>query len=578
MENNWKGLCRRMVQLEHNWLGSGRSFLTFFPRAGTKPDDIKVDEMRGLIVNMTDTEGDDSGLVVSDKNNNVLWSQAWPFMKSPRIEYESGYLIFTNNNEKRTNQAQQFPVSSSVADEGFKKILRCQQRDVPHGHFVPHAAIPQSSRNASFRLHYPTLMIGPTENTVEFYNVPSRALIGTVILDSTVSADEPRPLLDLGNIFSTDFSSHHIVVCGINRGVRVFDRNSGHCVADIPSDRWQYATKVIKLAEYIGEAEVEDVSKFDYDPSREEEHHPQCPYDAIAATQRYNSDGESENGTSSGLEDGYGEASMEMLELAMVEDDSDDDWVTEEEEIDVPVAVIQEIERIFNNIQDPSDEYISGLLKATYGHSLEDVYSSASELRKGYEDQDALNSQRGKMVIPVSTLMEAATSEPSKPRLSLGNGVRLSECGNHIVSLTEYPDYPRPMHSAQLVVIKNFWRALPCDTDTLSREAIQIDFGASDGSFAFDGKKRVLVTNKKGVWIIDVGDFLSSGGTVKVNRVVPFGKDDSCMAVAITEIGIYLDWDPMCIKGWKTWTRDGEVPEGVDFMKVICGVDFAAWG
>ncbi|KAK1223073.1 hypothetical protein PQX77_014072 [Marasmius sp. AFHP31] len=149
--------------------------------------------------------------------------------------------------------------------------------------------------------------------------------------------------------------SHHIVVGGIKKGIWVFDRDSGHCVADIPSDRRQSATKAIKLAEYIGEAEVEDVSKFDYDPSREEGRHPQYSYDAMAAA-RHDSDGDSGNGSLSGLEDGCSEASMEMLELVTVEDDPDDDWITEDRDTDVLVTLIQEILRIFNNIQDPSDE------------------------------------------------------------------------------------------------------------------------------------------------------------------------------------------------------------------------------
>ncbi|KAL0570326.1 hypothetical protein V5O48_011641 [Marasmius crinis-equi] len=101
MKRTWKGLCQRMFQLDKNWDGEGQVYLTCFPKAGEKPAGIKVDEQRGFIINVTDLEGDDSGLIVVDKNDKVLWNQPWPFMKCARMEYENGYLIFSENDKQK---------------------------------------------------------------------------------------------------------------------------------------------------------------------------------------------------------------------------------------------------------------------------------------------------------------------------------------------------------------------------------------------------------------------------------------------------------------------------------------------
>ncbi|KAL0059933.1 hypothetical protein AAF712_013280 [Marasmius tenuissimus] len=571
MDKSWKGLCHRMFRLGNNWKGSGRSYLTAFPNAGEKPCDIKVDEKRGFVINIADIEGDDSGLVVVDKNDNVLWTQKWPFGKCSRIEYENGYLIFTNNDERKPGYKEiwrlaSIPDPSPLSDQKLvgsfpypqpsqvkvsAKSFARNKKTYPQGHFVPHAALPQNAKNACFRFHYPTLLILTGKNTVAFYDVPSRELLSTVTLDSTLRfGDSPQALPGLGRIWSIDFSSTHIFLCGMERGTRVFDRSAGTCVLDTPADRWHYATRVIRLADTSRNEETsEDLSKFDYDPT--------CPkhqrYDDDLFDVVHSNDDEDVDGFGSGDSSEFG--SEDEGEA----DDSGDRGGSQV--VDVFDAV-------------PACHITWGL--AGSEHAMDEEYSQVQQSDSTDSDEDSAEDDEEGMIETVPMVEEALASPSLRPRLCIGSDMRVSECGNHFVSLTNYPKYPRPSRSSQLVVVRDFKGLLPCDTDTLSKHAVQIDLDAGDcfSEFAFDRKQRVVATNNKGLWIVDIGDFLSFGGAVTVRRAIPFGGDST--AIAMTESGIYIECDPMDIRDWEKWTKDREDP-CVEWMRAICGIDFAAW-
>ncbi|KAK1223074.1 hypothetical protein PQX77_014073 [Marasmius sp. AFHP31] len=551
MNKSWKGLS--------------------FPNAGEKPCDIKVDEKRGLIINITDIEGDDSGLVVVDKKDNVLWTQKWPFGKCSRIECEHGYLIFTNDDEHKPGYKEiwrlaSIPDPSPLSDQKLvgnfpypqpsqvkasAESYARNKKTYPHGHFVPHAALPQNTRNACHRFHYPTFLILTSNNTAAFYDVPTRELLSTVTLHSTLGLeDSPQALPGLGRIWSIDFSSTHIFLCGMKRGARIFDRSNGACVLDIPAGRWHYATRVIQLAGVNQTEETsDDLSKFDYDPT--------CPehqrYDTDLSDVVQSNDDVDVDGSESG-----GSSDFESEEGVGV-DDSDDRGGSQ-------------VEDVFDG--SPVYHITRGL--AASERAMVEEYSQAQHSDVTDSDEDTMDDDEEVMIETVPTVEEVLASPSLKPRLSIGRDVRVSECGNHFVSLTDYPNYPRPDRSSQLVVVRDFKGLLPCDTETLSRNAVQIDLDTGSGfdEFAFDGKQRVVTTNDKGLWIVDVGEFLSSGGTVKIRRATPFGGDST--AIALTESGIYVGCDPLDISDWKKWTKDREDPD-VEWMRAVCGIDFAAW-
>ncbi|KAL0570324.1 hypothetical protein V5O48_011639 [Marasmius crinis-equi] len=600
MERTEKGLCQRMSQLDKNWKGEGRAYLTCFPNAGDKPAGIKVDEQRGFIINMTDIEGDDSGLVVVDKNDNVLWSQPWPFLKCGRMEYENGYLIFSENDKQKPgykeiwrlasipdpappedpSQAHGYPYPTLRQMKLSDKCYNAYKETYPHGHFVPHASLPQYIRNAAFCFHYPTLMLLNSETSVAFYDVPTRELLSTVLLSShkeRSDTDEPLSLPESGRVWSADFSSTHIFLCASKKGSRVYDRETGQCVLDIPADRWAYASKMIRMVDQAGQTpdpEEEDLLKFDFDPASAKPPLP-CPYHMVFHGHEEGRSGDPD-------------------------DEDEDEEICEVDDVGGMVEEVEfgshpQIPMILMPI--PFDfGYIGDLLKNNTDtqprvppkvHSdpkLDSIFAAAKET---LDVNDVIWKDPGerphdeapeKLVVPVVIREDSVMSKPSVPRLVLGS-IRVSKCGNHFVGLAQYPEWPRPKRSAHLVVVRDFRKILACDTGLPFKHAVQIDLNSNYAEFAFDRKRRVVVaTSGRGTqaaFIVDLGDFLSSSGDIKIRRAVSFDCDDS-YEVEITEYGVYLGWEAMRINGWKKWTKPGKKPD-FTWGKHICGLDFAVW-
>ncbi|KAL0570736.1 hypothetical protein V5O48_011227 [Marasmius crinis-equi] len=514
MERTWKALCQRMFQLDKNWRGDGRAYLTCFPKAGCKPAGIKVDEKRGFIINITDLEGDDSGLIVVDKNDNVLWSQPWPFLKCGRMEYENGYLIFSENDDQEPGYKEIWRLasipdpappknSSQALGSPYPTLQQKTLSDVcynankgtyPHGHFVPHASLPQYTSDAVFQFRYPTLMSMTSETSVAFYDVPTRELVHTVTLSSTIELhgiDESLSIPDLGRIWSAEFNSTHIFLCAVRKGFRTYDRETGKCVLDVPADRWIYASRLIRMVDPAEQAEEEDHS--------------------IGPEPR----------------------NLNQIRKAKLE------------------SIIGASRKVLD------------VNKIIWKDPGERPHDEAPE----------------RLLIPVVTYEDSATSEPSVPHLAL-DSVRVSKCGNHLVCLSRHVERPRPgAGSVYLVIVRDLQKILPSDTGVLAKQAVQIDLGADRAVFGFDGERRVFVVTSEpkrdAAFIVDLGDFLSSSGNVKIGRAVSFDCDDA-FELEITNYGVYVGWDAAHINGWKKWTKPGKKPD-FDWGTHICGLDFAVW-
>ncbi|KAL0065719.1 hypothetical protein AAF712_007202 [Marasmius tenuissimus] len=132
--------------------------------------------------------------------------------------------------------------------------------------------------------------------------------------------------------------------------------------------------------------------------------------------------------------------------------------------------------------------------------------------------------------------------------------VRASSCGNHFAAL---------LKSARIVVVRDFQRVvLPTESDEDSRRAyaeaqqaqsLQIDIGYYYGEpycMAFE-KGRVVVAVSKGVFIIDVNEFLNpqdpltSLPRIVATRVPEFNSEErlrQVFSLAVSDTGIYVNW------------------------------------
>ncbi|KAL0564712.1 hypothetical protein V5O48_017328 [Marasmius crinis-equi] len=221
--------------------------------AGDNPTDFKVDEQRGLVINVTGLEGDNSRLTVVDKADRVLWTQPWPFMKSAKMEYDNGYLIFTENHEQEPGHKEVWRLATILdttpspkpdpqkdqfhhpTPSQMKLSAECyiaNKATYPHGHFVPHASFRQYRINSLSRFHYPILTLLTSEATATFYHVPMRALLDEVTLSSVINLpnnDGPVTLLDLGRLYDIEFSSDSYLCLWVEEGLpslRQGDRES----------------------------------------------------------------------------------------------------------------------------------------------------------------------------------------------------------------------------------------------------------------------------------------------------------------------------------------------------------------
>ncbi|KAL0570327.1 hypothetical protein V5O48_011642 [Marasmius crinis-equi] len=341
------------------------------------------------------------------------------------------------------------------------KCYNTNKETYPHGHFVPHSSLPQYTKNSVFCFHYPILMLLTSATSVAFYDVPTRELLSTVSLSSNKElsdTDEPLSLPDFGRVWSADFSPTHIFLCALKKGSRIFDRETGKCVLDIPADRWFYASKVIRMADQAGQAsntEEEDLSKFDFDPVNATPP-PPCPY-------HMDSDND-EEGQSEGSDD-----ADDDQETSMEDDDGDTDWEDDDDNTDG---------------EDEEEEFDPHL----------------------------------QMLLTSIPFGSGDVEDPSKENTDTQSG-------------TLPKSYRNPKIESILAA-------------------------ATFADSIFPQKSR---RGAQAAFIVDLGDFRSSSGDVKIKRAVSFDSDDP-YEVEITDYGVYLGWDRMFINGWKKWRSPEQNP------------------
>ncbi|ESK83113.1 hypothetical protein Moror_6045, partial [Moniliophthora roreri MCA 2997] len=123
----------------------------------------------------------------------------------------------------------------------------------PRGHFVPHALLQFPRPTRAFRFVYPTLLVGGWDEAY-CLDVPTRTLAQTISgtqeptvpINSSEDDDENIVLEPLGEINYVEVSAKHVFICGSNT-LRIFDRQSGACVLDMPSTRRHYGRRVVKV-------------------------------------------------------------------------------------------------------------------------------------------------------------------------------------------------------------------------------------------------------------------------------------------------------------------------------------------
>ncbi|KAK7030833.1 hypothetical protein VNI00_013941 [Paramarasmius palmivorus] len=281
MGENWKTFCQRRAQLEKAWNGLAPSRLVKYTATGRSVHRIKVDEINGFIItSYTDRASRATGLIVSDMSkDDVLWSLPTTYVKEyAHIEYQNGYLIFDRIGGKKevwrlatihdpsppdpTEQTIQLPPPYPQQDQLTASLTAAAAytHTYPRGHFVPHALLQFPRPTRAFRFVYPTLLVGGWDEAY-CWDVPTRKLAQTIsrtqepTVPSSPSAEEgDTVVLDpLGELNYVEVSEKHVFICGSNT-LRVFDRQSGKCVLDMPSARRHYGSKVVKVT---GEAETQ---------------------------------------------------------------------------------------------------------------------------------------------------------------------------------------------------------------------------------------------------------------------------------------------------------------------------------
>uniref|UniRef100_A0A0W0G1D5 F-box domain-containing protein n=1 Tax=Moniliophthora roreri TaxID=221103 RepID=A0A0W0G1D5_MONRR len=144
---------------------------------------------------------------------NGLSSSRIPHKEYAHIEYQNGYLIFD-----RLGGRKEFPRPTRA-----------------------------------FRFVYPTLLVGGWDEAY-CLDVPTRTLAQTISgtqeptvpINSSEDDDENIVLEPLGEINYVEVSAKHVFICGSNT-LRIFDRQSGACVLDMPSTRRHYGRRVVKV-------------------------------------------------------------------------------------------------------------------------------------------------------------------------------------------------------------------------------------------------------------------------------------------------------------------------------------------
>ncbi|KAJ6541832.1 hypothetical protein B0H19DRAFT_959142 [Mycena capillaripes] len=249
--SDWKSFFYSQMCIRKSWRGKAESRVTEH-RCASNVHRIKADEQRGFTI-VTTSRG---GLVVVDLHDDkVLWSLPETYVRPyAHCEYGEGYLIFDRGGSAGQKEVWRlvddvgmhqdaptfaFPdekqqiISAWVADfHGFPSASR--------GHFRPWAVLKPPELTRAFRFVYPTLMAAaPT--SLFLWNIPTGEL-AQIIRDIHISPEGVGSNEFLGDTKYVEVSAQvngHAFICGSNT-LRVFSRNTGRCVMNVPSSQMSY--------------------------------------------------------------------------------------------------------------------------------------------------------------------------------------------------------------------------------------------------------------------------------------------------------------------------------------------------
>ncbi|KAF9255896.1 hypothetical protein L218DRAFT_937214 [Marasmius fiardii PR-910] len=279
---SWKRFCQRRAQLEKSWKGKAPSRVISYPATGENVHRIKIDEQNRIIIVSTglrQTEHSTPALIVSDMKDKekILWSLPSTYVKEyAHIEYQNGFLIFDRLAGQKevwrlASVKDPSPLPPDVNAENpplpyaqknqlvaSMEAAAAYTHTYPHGHFVPHALLQMPRRTRAFRFVYPTLLVGGYDHAF-CYDVPTRKLVQTITSVQVPEVNGER-MSPLGDTNYVEVSPRHVFICGV-ASLRVFSRETGGCIFDIPSAAKSYARRVISVPGVGKEADAGDVER-----------------------------------------------------------------------------------------------------------------------------------------------------------------------------------------------------------------------------------------------------------------------------------------------------------------------------
>ncbi|KAF5376923.1 hypothetical protein D9615_007333 [Tricholomella constricta] len=251
----WRDLCRKRYCIEQSWSGRAPSAVTPHPSAGKFVHRIKVDEKAGYIL----TTSSVGGLSVTDLHGDQeLWSLPDHHVRPyAHCEYGEGYVIFdyidgSKEVWRRVDDCNEDEVASSVVPESQPGAR--QQRvsataveiyataTTKRGHFRPWAVLHPPQTTRAFRFSYPYLGAAAWD-AVYLWDVRTGALVQAINQTQlgTNGEDVQGVLEVLGDINYIEVSDKYVFLCGIH-SLRIFSRETGKAVLDIPSSKYPIAS------------------------------------------------------------------------------------------------------------------------------------------------------------------------------------------------------------------------------------------------------------------------------------------------------------------------------------------------
>ncbi|KAF8547134.1 hypothetical protein OG21DRAFT_1527362 [Imleria badia] len=227
--NNWKGYCRRQLEIERGWRGKAPSVVRELTATGTVVHRIKVDYELGFVI----TTCQIGGLYVCDiKSNRVLWAlPSTHAVHYAHCEYDRGYIVFNRHDNckevwRHTDDVdgdqhpETSPPDKKMLDACTHAAAKYHSAESRRGRFKAWALLSMPENARAFRFSYPTLLAAATNNAY-LWDVPRSQLV-LIVRD----IQRLHHNLLLGTINYVEVNDLYVFICG-GRVLRIFGRDGG---------------------------------------------------------------------------------------------------------------------------------------------------------------------------------------------------------------------------------------------------------------------------------------------------------------------------------------------------------------